>query len=119
MSVNIYDRLGRTIRRSRNLRGVLEHYRKHPDDMTVKVRPLPEHHYKVTFYWPSRGESGESIWADWRVLLDWLAARKSWSINRVTFDAPLYDSIMVEDPDAFEAFRKKTCVYLTRHAYQN
>jgi len=51
-------------------------------------------------------------------LLDWLAARKSWSINRVTFDAPLYDSIMVENPDAFEAFRKKTCAYLTRHAYQ-
>ena len=113
----VYNSLGRTIRRSKNLAGILAHYRAKPEDIVVKVAELKSNpsYYEVTFFWPS-GDQGKTIWADWRVLLDWLEARRSWSIARVTFDAPLYDCYST-DP-RFAAFRKK-CAPLTRHAYLN
>ena len=111
----IYDRLGKTIRRSRNLRGILDHYRAKPEDLVIKVVEHPDYNdYDVTFYWPHSGDTAKARWSDWRVLLDWLSARRSWSIDRVTFDAPLYDR--AEPEGLFPAFRK-TGVQLTRHAY--
>jgi hypothetical protein len=133
----IYNLHGVTIRSSANLRGVLAHYRAKPADMTVKVtladeawlthsaprEALPNDAtpamyacrcaYAVTFYWPD-GDNAVTHWADWRVLLTWLAARRSWSISRVTFDAPLYDAV-ASDP-RLAAFRRD-CAPLTRHAY--
>lgn len=113
----VYDRFGKTVRRSRNLRGIIEHYRKNPDDLVVKVIEHSDYgDYDVTFYWPNLGFTAKARWNDWRVLLGWLASRRSWSIDRVTFDAPLYDKHA--GSTQFTAFRA-TGVYLTRHAYQH
>lgn len=112
----VYDRHGKTIRRSRNLRGIIEHYRANPDDMVVKVVEYPDYgDYDVTFYWPNLGHSAKSRWSDWRVLLDWLKARRSWSIDRVTFDAPLYDAQCDGTPEI--AAMRKFGVPVTRHPY--
>lgn len=111
--VYVYDMHGKTIRRSANLRGVLAHYRAKPADIVVKVAQNGNGSYNVTFYWPD-GDYALSYWNDWRVLLDWLKARRSWSISRVTFNAPLYDEH--ENDPRFAAFRKLG-IPLTRHAY--
>lgn len=115
--VTVYDRHGATIRRSINLRGLLTHYRAYPDDLVVKVieNPISAGDYNVTFFF-ARGETCLTHWADWRVLLDWIRARRSWSVNRVTFDAPLYDRIDAIERDRFTAFRKSG-ILLTRHTY--
>jgi hypothetical protein len=74
--------------------------------------------YEVTLYWPHSGDHAVTYWQDWRVLLDWLKARRSWSIERVTFDAPLYDAIFASTcADRLQDFRKMG-VPLTRHAYE-
>lgn len=116
--VRIYDGHGITIRRSKNLLGLLRQYRYNPCDMVVKVKAAPRdgrpYNYDVSFFWPN-GDVAETQWADWRVLLVWLKARRSWSIARVTFDAPLYDQH--EKEERFAQFRK-ACAPLTRHAYQ-
>jgi hypothetical protein len=113
----VYDRQGRTVRRSKNLRGVLTHYRAKPQDIVVKVCDAKlTDGYTVTFYWQD-GDHCATTFADWRVLLTWLAARRAWSIQRVTFDAPLYDKIEASEPNRFAAFRK-TGNLLTRHAYK-
>ena len=113
--VKVYDMLGRTTRSSKNLRGILDHYSAKPADLVIKVcqSRIDPHNYEVTFFWPD-GDHGVTKWADWRILLDWLRARRSWSISRVTFDAPLYD-YHLDDPQIAE-FRK-LCAPLTRHAY--
>ena len=115
--VCVYDRLGRTIRRSRNLRGLLTHYRKSPDDLVVKVVEHPDYSdYDVTLFWPHTGDTAKCRWVDWRVLLDWLMSRRSWSIARITFDAPLYDKI-AHEPRIAET--RKHGIPVTRHAYLN
>jgi hypothetical protein len=114
MKTVVSNRLGQTIRRSRNLRGLLLHYKAKPEDLVIKVTEAEGGHYDVTFYWPHSGDQARTQWADWRVLLDWLLSRRSWSIDRVTFDAPLYDRVKHEGQ--FDAFRKSG-IYLTRHAY--
>ena len=121
--ITVYDLLGRPLRRSRNLRGVLTHYRAKPADMVVKVRAVADgDSYEVTYYWPD-GDHAVTSWADWRVLLDWLTARKSWSIARVTFDAPLFDRLdegggCEANRERFAAFRK-ACAPLTQHTYKS
>ena len=118
-STVIYDRLGKTIRRSRNLRGLLEHYRRNPNDLVVKVCASVESplDYDVTFFWPQNGDQAHVTWADWRVLLNWLKARRSWSIARVTFDAPLYDAQVGGTPEV--TAMRKFGIPVTRHAYKS
>jgi|SRR6185437_8022423 hypothetical protein len=112
--VRIYNMHGATVRSSKNLLGVLTHYRYNPCDIVVKVKEAPRdgrpYDYDVTFFWPN-GDKADTQWADWRVLLNWLQARRSWSIARVTFDAPLFDKH--ENDERFTIFRK-TCAPLTR-----
>lgn len=43
--------------------------------------------YGVTFYFDD-GAQCFTRWADWRVTLDWLLARRSWSVDRVYFAHP-------------------------------
>lgn len=106
MTVTVYDA---PLAKSQNLRGLLTYYRAHPDDIVVKV----EEGYKVMFFFSHDGAQCQTNWADWRVLLDWIRTRRTWSVNRVTFDAPLYDQI---DATEFASFRKSG-ILLTRHAY--
>jgi hypothetical protein len=113
----VYDMHGRTVRQSKNLAGILTHYRSNPADIVVKVVEAEDDpsFYEVTFFWPN-GDHGVTRWSDWRVLLDWLKARRSWSIARVTFDARIYDCFSA-DP-RFATFRRD-CAPLTRHEYQH
>lgn len=118
MTVTVYDRHGATLCRSKNLRGLLTYYRANPDDLVVKVAEdsVSAGNYKVTFFFSNGGAQCLTNWADWRVLLDWIRARRTWSVNRVTFDAPLYDRIDAVERDVFTSFRKSG-ILLTRHAY--
>lgn len=116
MSTRIYDRLGQTIRRSQDLRGLLEHVRRNRDDLVIKITES-DNKYQVTVYWPASGEHGCTTFVDWRVLLDWLASRRSWSIDKIKIDAPLYDRIEVEAAPLFALLRKNG-TYVFRHAYQ-
>lgn len=111
----VFNRHGRTIRRSKNLVGLRKHYRENPEHVVVKVRES-EAYYHVSVFWPRAGHEAKTLWGDWRVLLDWLLARNSWSIERVTFDAPLYDRIEKTEPERFARFRKSGNL-LTRHEY--
>jgi hypothetical protein len=115
MTTHIYDRLGKTIRRSRNLRGLMDHYRAKPEDVVIKVTQDKDYrNYPVTVFWPISGDQGHATFADWRVLLDWIGARRSWSVQRVTFDAPLYDLFC---DDARVSDLRKAGIPVTRHAY--
>ena len=122
----VYSRVGAPLRRPANLRGVLAHYSSNPEDLVVKVKDdNTRGGFAVTFFWPRCGDHCETHWHDWRVLLDWLKARRSWSIERVTFDAPLYDRIEsdmtnvgISDSERIRNFRHN-CAPLTRHAYQS
>lgn len=73
------------------LRPVLRYARKHPVDV-IRVAVDAGHvgTYAVTFYFADGAECF-TRWADWRVLVDWLRARRSWSFHRVRFaDRELY-----------------------------
>jgi hypothetical protein len=90
--VRICDFHGKTVATSQNLRGVLTFARKHPVDV-VKITALPEHSFRVVFYFHNvhgAHYSGETVWADWRVVCDWLASRKSWSVERINIDPRLF-----------------------------
>ena len=84
----VCNRLGYTVRTSRNLRGVLEHARRHNVDV-VELRELEAGHYGVAFHFDN-GDTALTNWADWRVLLDWILSRRSWSVTRVSVDASLF-----------------------------
>ena len=130
--ITVCDLCGRPLRRSKNLAGVLAHNRARRgdwrgNDVIVKVErdyvdssrtALNSSDYTVTFYWPG-GDNARTKWADWRVLLDWLKSRRSWSIARVTFDLPVYESIE-SSPCAprLAAFRRDVAP-LTCHAYKS
>ena len=93
--VRICDFHGNTVATSRNLRGVLTFARSHPVDV-VRITALPGHSYRVIFYFHNAHGahySAETVWAGWRVLCDWLAARRSWSVERVNIDPQLFNEM--------------------------
>ena len=84
----IFDGHGRTVATSKNLRGVLTFARKHPVDVVTVAHGVADHTYSVTFYFSNAGSIAftcETTWQDWRVVMQWIAARRSWSVERVTF----------------------------------
>jgi hypothetical protein len=85
----VFDRLGKTIRRSQNLRAILVHATKKPVNV-VEIRALNDGYIGVAFHFDG-GDAAISTWSDWRVVLDWIAARRSWSVERVTLSAPLFN----------------------------
>ena len=78
---------GRLIRTSRNLRGILAYARVSPvasvDCQRLESETDGGRLYSVTFLYDD-GAVGQSDWADWRVLAQWLKARRSWDVGRVT-----------------------------------
>ena len=117
MSTLIFDRHGATISKSKNLAGLMRYYSAHPADLVIKVRECPNG-FAVTFFFDD-GVEAHTVWGDWRVLLDWLRARRSWSIKRVTFHTPLYDYIegQPEGAKRFGAFRANMHTIITAHTY--
>lgn len=57
--------------------------------------------YAVTFYFDD-GARATTLWADWRVLLDWLLARRSWAVDRVFVAEPF----LLDKVDAHRAATK-------------
>ncbi len=89
---NITDHIHNVLARDKNLAVVLRWASKHPVeviriDLAVNEGKIGQ--YAVTFYFDCEGNSPTqalTYWADWRVLLDWLLARRSWtSLHRITF----------------------------------
>jgi hypothetical protein len=89
-TVRICDAHGKTVATSKNLRGILTFARKYPVDIVTLERHAGS--YRVVFYFaPLSGRApmgaaftAQTLWADWRVLFDWLLRRRSWSLERVT-----------------------------------
>lgn len=98
LTVRVCDRLHKTVRSSKNLAAVLVHARRNPVTV-VEVRRLDredfaEQFYGVAFHFDD-GSSALTTWADWTVVLEWLAARRSWSIDRVNLDMDLYEPLVL------------------------
>lgn len=75
------------VKRSRNLRGILDYARVSPVQSIDCQRLISETSdarlYSVTFLYDN-GAIGESDWNDWRVLVHWIKARRSWDVQRFT-----------------------------------
>lgn len=91
----ISDCLHNVHARGKNLAVVLRWARKYPVEVIridYAVNEGQVCNYAVTFYFdPEGGIPYQSLtyWGDWRVLLDWLLARRSWTaLHRVRFAHP-------------------------------
>jgi hypothetical protein len=91
----ISDCLHNVHARGKNLAVVLRWARKYPVEVIRVDYAVNEGrigNYAVTFYFdPEGGTPYQSLtyWGDWRVLLDWLLARRSWTaLHRVRFAHP-------------------------------
>lgn len=82
--IRIYDIRGRIVRRSQNLRGILDHARRF-EVVTISAYES-EGKYKVRFGF-SNDDWARVEFADWRVLVDWIRARRSWD---ATFTFPAH-----------------------------
>lgn len=103
MTVTIYNRQGTRVSYSRNLRGVVRHAGKHGVNVVNVQRVKDDNRadgsrYQVTFYFLN-SDTAATYWADWRVLLDWLATPKRSPI-RLTLPEDIY-------ADAYKAGRLK------------
>lgn len=82
MGTVITNAEGREIRRSRNLRGLLDHARREVPE-TARLEPSASDSWAwiltVNF---ANGDSAVSIWQDWTVCADWLAGRRAWPALR-------------------------------------
>lgn len=92
----IVDRQHNTLSRGKDLAVVLNWARKHPVEVIrVDYYAVNEGrlgNYAVTFYFDCKGRIPTSCltyWGDWRVLLTWLLARRSWAaLHRLRFAHP-------------------------------
>lgn len=82
----VTDLTRNVLMRGEGLRPVLRYARKRPVDV-VRVDPDPTGGWEVTFYFDGGAEC-LTRWQDWRVLIHWLRARRSWSFHRVRFAEP-------------------------------
>lgn len=84
----ITDRLHNVLMRGKGLRPILRYAAHHPvDAIRVDYSVNEPSQYAVTFYFAD-GAQGLTRWGDWRVLVDWLLARRSWSFHRLRFAPP-------------------------------
>ena len=90
MTIHVTDSTRtRTLMRSKNLRAVLRYASKSEVqcisvDLSVNYPGDPKNGYAVTFFYYD-GAQALTHWADWRVLLDWIAQRRSWrNLDRIT-----------------------------------
>jgi hypothetical protein len=86
----VTDRVRNVITQGEGLRPVLRFARKYPVEIIrVDVSVEQPEMYAVTFYFDPEGRRGYECmvrFADWRVLLDWLLARRSWTaLHRIRF----------------------------------
>lgn len=84
----VIDFSNNVLMQGKNLAVVLRYARK-ADVYRVRVDYSAEYRekYAVTFYFDDEAQC-LTYWGDWRVLLDWLLARRSWNVDRVHFARP-------------------------------
>ena len=89
--ITIVDSLRYNVqRRGKNLRVILDHARKTPVDV-VRIDSLETPAgYPVSFYFDNR-DFVTVPFADWRVALTWLRARRSWGITRLSVPAHMWE----------------------------
>lgn len=77
--IQIKNKGGDVIRRSRNLRGVLDYARVSPvESVSITARHVPgDSSYHLAFRFDD-GSTCTAAFAAWRVAADWLLARRSW-----------------------------------------
>lgn len=84
----IMDSTGKVIRRSRNLRGLLDHARR-VEVASVAVLLMPDrpgyYDYRVGYV---NGDKAGAVFADWRVAADFTAARRSWRSHKPATGGP-------------------------------
>jgi hypothetical protein len=91
MTINRVTDLTRAVlMQGEGLRPVLRFARKHPVSVIrVDHSVNKPGHYAVTFYFEMPHGHGHAeccvLFADWRVLLDFVLARRSWSVDRIRF----------------------------------
>ena len=74
--IYITNTAGRVVRRSGNLRGIVDHAGRFVVRKCVASEgPQGEYMLKV-FY--DNGDVARAVFADWRVLVDWVRSRRSW-----------------------------------------
>lgn len=104
----VYDRLGyNRLAAGEGLRPVLRYARASPVNVVTldySKSTFRDGRYSVIFYFDD-GATCETFWQDWRVLLDWLKARRSWSVTRVTLK-PEGPNVPHNDP-RLAALRKR------------
>jgi hypothetical protein len=86
---NVVALNGTVLARGGDLAVVLRYARRYPVEV-IRVDLSVEHReqYAVTFYFDPERHQGHCLtyWGDWRVLLDWLMARRSWTaLHRIRF----------------------------------
>jgi hypothetical protein len=118
----IYDRLGKQVMSGKGLRPVLRYVRTSPVNV-ISCKPIDggdRGQYAVTFYFDN-GASCSTWWQDWRVLCDWLTARKSWGVNRLTFHTTMQGDILTEDHGWNARIKRiqKAGTVVTTHNYQD
>ena len=83
----IYDKTGAIVRRSRNLRGLLEHARR-VVPVSARLERLHSSGPDTGFYRLCvrfhNGDIAVSPFSDWRVAADWCRSRRSW--GRLAFE---------------------------------
>ena len=89
--VRICGRNGITVAQSANLRGILDYARRSPVNV-VELRDLGNGNYGVAFHFDNRC-SALTCFADWRVALTFLAARRKWSVERISIEESLWPSV--------------------------
>lgn len=100
MRSTVTDRLHKVLMRGEGLRPVLRYARISPCtvvrvDLAVNAGQVGN--YAVTFYFEDASQS-LTYWADWRVLLDWLRSRHSWtSLYRIRFAHPDLFQEVIQD----------------------
>ena len=75
----IFNSNGKLIKRSKNLRGILDYARVSPVN-TVLCHENFDRSYTVEFTFDNDA-LGLTVFADWRVLCHWLKARRSWQVE--------------------------------------
>lgn len=119
----IYDRIGKRIMCGKGLRPVIRYARLSPVNV-ISCKPIDggsRGQYAVTFHYDD-GASCATWWADWRVLCDWLSARRSWGVNRLTFHSTMQADLFAADGQGWcERIKRiqKAGTAVTVHNYQD
>lgn len=95
-----------TLMQGKNLAVVMRYARVSPV-VVVRIRRSVTGPSTVLDFEYDDGAHCVTYWADWRVALDWIRARRSWSVDRVLVSDGMYADMAQQKPQALAAIRKR------------